>query len=122
MGKKPNASQLEIGARIRAARLAQKLSQAELAERAEISLSHVSEVETGKTDMRLSHFIRIIEALQVSADSIVCADVPVTNAIHEQEYEDLLSDCTPAELRMLVKITKEIKTAIRNQKNDEKWL
>ena len=59
MGKKPQQSQLEIGVRIRSARLARKMSQAELAERAGISLSHVSEVETGKTDMRLSHFVKI---------------------------------------------------------------
>ena len=121
MGKKPQQSQLEIGVRIRSARLARKMSQAELAERAGISLSHVSEVETGKTDMRLSHFVKIIEALQVSADTILCAEVPETNIIKGQEYEKVLADCTPTEISMLIKITEEIKSALRNQQKNNQW-
>ena len=67
------SSASEIGARIRELRIAQRMSQAELAEKSNISLPHISEIELGKSDMKLQNFIRIIEALQVSSDSIIKA-------------------------------------------------
>ena len=57
-----------IGARIRDVRLQRNMSQAELAEKAFISVPHMSEVENGKTKLRLSTFVYITEALQVSPD------------------------------------------------------
>ena len=60
-----------IGSRIREARVGRRMSQADLAAKANISLPHVSAIETGKTNMKLESFIRIIEALQVSADSLL---------------------------------------------------
>mgnify|MGYP004576826243 CR=1 FL=1 len=52
-----------IGARIRDVRLQRNMSQAELAEKAFISVPHMSEVENGKTKLRLSTFVYITEAL-----------------------------------------------------------
>ena len=52
----------QIGARIRNARIEQKMSQADLAAKANISLPHISAIELGKTKMLLSTFIRVIEA------------------------------------------------------------
>ena len=50
-----------IGSRIREARVGRRMSQADLAAKANISLPHVSAIETGKTNMKLESFIRIIE-------------------------------------------------------------
>lgn len=65
-----------IGSRIRDARINRRMSQADLAAKANISLPHISNIEKGKTSMKLETFIRIIEALQVSADSLLRPDVP----------------------------------------------
>ena len=46
-----------IGARIRNVRMQKNMSQAELAEKAFISVPHMSEVENGKTKLRLSTFV-----------------------------------------------------------------
>ena len=43
-----------IGARIRDVRIEKNMSQADLAEKAHISVPHMSEVENGKTKLRLS--------------------------------------------------------------------
>ena len=51
------SSASEIGARIRELRIAQRMSQAELAEKSNISLPHISEIELGKSDMKLQNFI-----------------------------------------------------------------
>lgn len=111
----------EIGARIREARLARKMSQAELAEKAQVGMAHISEIELGKTGLKLQTFIRIIEALQVSADSILRADVPEGNVTFVQEYSELLSGCSPEEVKAIISVTKEIKATFQNHRSDEKW-
>ena len=54
------SSAADIGARIREARLARRMSQAELAEKSNISLPHINEIELGKADIRLQSFFRTI--------------------------------------------------------------
>ena len=107
------SSAAEIGARIREARLAKQMSQAELAEKSNISLPHISEIELGKADIRLQSFIRIIEALQVSSDEIIKASVPSVSQLLIQEYAEMLSDCTPEEIQAFIAITKQLKTTMR---------
>ena len=113
MQPSPMTSSAEIGARIREARIARKMSQAELAEKSSISLPHISEIELGKTDIRVQSFIRIIEALQVSADAILRANVPAVEPVLEQDYHEVLADCTPEEIQALISITKQLKQTMR---------
>lgn len=113
------SSPVEIGARIREARITRNMSQAELAEKANVSLSHVSDIELGKTDIRLQGFIRIIEALQISADEIIRASVPEVSRILSSEYYQVLADCTPEEIHALTAITKQLKETMRTHKTEE---
>jgi len=113
------SSSAEIGARIREARLALKMSQSELAEKSNISLPHISEIELGKADIRLQSFIRIIEVLQVSSDAIIKARVPAVSQLLYQEYADILADCTPDEVQALIRITKQLKETMRTHKTEE---
>ena len=104
----------EIGERIRKARIARKMSQQELANTANISLPHISDIERGKQAMKLFTFIRIIEALQVSADSILRADVPEVNRLYQNEFSEITADCSPAEIESLKKILLQVKETMRN--------
>lgn len=113
------SSAADIGARIREARLAKGMSQADLAEKSNISLPHISEIELGKADIRLQSFIRIIEALQVSSDEIIRANVPSVSQLLIQEYSDMLADCTPEEIQALVTITQQLKETMRTHKTEE---
>ena len=83
---------IEIGKRIRDIRTNKKMSQADLADKANISLSQVSDIETGKSSMRLTTFIGIVEALQVSADVLLRTDIPEVNNIYKSEFAELLED------------------------------
>ena len=107
-----------IGARIRAARVAKNMSQAELADKANISLPHISDIELGKNKMFLASFIRIIEALGVSADEILRADVPVVNSMYQNEFGALLADCSPAEVEAIMSIAKTVKQNLRAKKTE----
>lgn len=99
----------KIGSRIREIRIKRKMSQAELAEKTQICLPHISDIELGKTKMKLSTFVSITEALQVSADSILRSNVPEVNNIYQSEFAELLSDCSPMEIDSIIKIVKELK-------------
>ena len=108
-----------IGSRIREARVGRRMCQADLAAKANISLPNVSAIETGKTNMKLESFIRIIEALQVSADSLLRPDVPEVRSLYQSEFDELLADCSPKELDSILKIVREVKsTMTRREDND----
>ena len=66
----PTESQL-IGSRIREARVKRRMSQAELADKAGISLPQISTIENGRCSMKLHSFIRIIEALHSNKECLV---------------------------------------------------
>lgn len=107
----------KIGARIREVRIEKKMSQADLAEKAHMSLPHISEIELGKTRMLLSTFVQITEALQVSADSLLRPNTPESKNIYTSEFASLLSDCTPAEIDSILKIVKEVKASMHSKKD-----
>ena len=98
-----------IGERIRDARMLKKMSQQELATKASISLPHISDIEHGKQSMKLITFVRIIEALQVSADDILRADVPTVNQLYQNEFSRIIEDCTPTEIESLKRILLQVK-------------
>lgn len=109
---------IEIGKRIRDIRTNKKMSQADLADKANISLSQVSDIETGKSSMRLTTFIGIVEALQVSADVLLRTDIPEVNNIYKSEFAEVLEDCTPTEIESILKIVKEVKKSMHSPKLD----
>lgn len=109
---------IQIGQRIREARLAKKMSQADLSFESNISLPHISDIELGKKKMNILTFCKIIEVLQVSADEILRPNVPEVNRIYQTEFSDLLSDCTATEVESILKIVREIKTSLHTKPTD----
>jgi transcriptional regulator with XRE-family HTH domain len=108
----------KIGSRIREVRTKKGMSQAQLAEKAYISVPHVSEIECGKSKLRLSTFVFIAEALQVSADVLLRPNIPEVNSIYQGEFNDVLDDCSPAEMESILKIVKELKATMRIKKDE----
>ena len=108
----------QIGSRIRAERVKQKMSQAELAEKAHLCLPQISALELGKAKMNLYTFIKLVEALQVSADFLLRPDIPEVKGFLQNEFSDLLSDCTAAETESILKIVKELKITMHSKKDN----
>lgn len=106
-----NNELIQIGQRIRTARLAKGMSQADLAFAANISLPHISNFELGKKQLSILTFSKIIEVLGVSADEILRPNVPEVNQMYQNEFSQLLHDCSPAEAESILKIVKEIKAS-----------
>ena len=99
----------EIGNRIRAARVEQHMSQDALAFEADLSLSTMSDIELGKSNLRVVTLIKIIEALKISADTILRPDVPNVNGIYQSEFSADLSDCSPAEMESIIRLVSDVK-------------
>lgn len=111
-----------IGGRIREIRQQRGMNQQELSALIGVALSTVSEIERGNKGMRLMTFIKIAEALQVSADVLLRMDVPPVpsvNEIYREEFADLFQDCSSEETDSIIRIVKEIKTTMHRQKNTE---
>lgn len=111
----------EVGKRIREIRLSKNMTQNDLAFAAHISTSNVSDIELGKSKIWLTTFIKIIEALQVSSDTVLRPDVPAVNEMYQKEYEDLLADCSSSEMESILSIVRQIKTTLHQQKNNEDY-
>lgn len=65
-----------IANNVRLCRKRENLTQAELAERAELSLDSIKRIESGKRTMSLENFLRISDALHV----------PLSLLLYTQEY------------------------------------
>ena len=63
----------EMGARVREARVKMNLSQTDLAELAQLHPTYISQIENGKANMSIDVFMRLTEALQISADWLLRA-------------------------------------------------
>lgn len=121
MDDKQKEENKNIGMRIREIRVQKHMSQANLADKANISLSQVSDIENGKSAMRLATFIRIVETLQVSADVLLRSDIPEVNNIYRSEFAELLEDCSPSEIDSILKIVKEVKHSMHSTKTNDSY-
>jgi Predicted transcriptional regulators len=104
---------LEIGRRIRAVRLKQGITQEKLAELVEAGTTHISHIETGNTIPSLKMFISIVNALDVSADELLCDYLDKSKYVYQNEAMELLGECTENELRVITETIKSIKIALR---------
>lgn len=113
-----NEAYKRIGERIRKARNERKMSQAELAEKANLSLSHISDIEKGKKQPKVLTLVHIAEALGVSTDSLLRPNIPAVSKLYEDDLQGLLSDCTPAERDGILKVVREVKAALCSNKSN----
>jgi len=111
----------QIGQRIREVRLSKGMTQNDLAFEAHISPANISDIELGKSNIWISTFLKLIEALDISADYILRPDTPVAKEIYKKEFSHILSDCTPEEIESIMQIVKQVKTTLHTKKNEEDY-
>ncbi len=107
-----------IGKRIKRARQSKGMSQEELAEVVDLSVSYISYIETAKKSLGLSTLIEIANALGVSADDLLADNIHIhRTAVATEEFKKLLNDCTPYERRVIIEIAEAVKFHIRANKH-----
>lgn len=103
---------IKIGKRIREQRIARNITQETLAEYADISVTHMSHIETGSTKLSLSVLVKIANALDVSTDDLLCDSVKKTKRFYMGNIEALLADCTDSQLEVICKVIQGLKENI----------
>ena len=94
----------DLGARIRKLRLEANYTQEELAELAEISLVYLGEVERGKKVIGVDKFIKIVKALGVSADYVLCNELPSGEPYVFDEITEKLKSLDPKQRKTAMDI------------------
>ncbi len=95
-----------LGQRIREKRKTQNITQEYLAEQVDVGTTHISHIETGYTKLSLKTFIKIANALNCSADELLCDYVNVSSKVYKNELCILLENCSEKEIRFVFNIVK----------------
>lgn len=99
MEKQPNY--FKIGERIRKTRRAHDISQEMLAEMVDISVTHMSHIETANTKPSFGVIVALAIALNVSLDYLVFGDERDDKPYYRQ-IEEVLCTCTPDNARIIL--------------------
>ncbi len=101
-----------IGARIKYYREAKGISQEELGDILDISVRHISALETGTRGISLALLVDIANALDVSSDDLLTFNLKHPNSVNSAEWYELMHDCTPTEKIILMDMLKHMKSLL----------
>ena len=93
-----------LGQKLRQARLRKGYSQQALAEMADMGNVYLGEIERGLKMPSLNSFIKLIEALDVSADYILRNELPSGQVYIYDEITEKLKDLTPRQRKTVADI------------------
>ena len=103
-----------IGSRIAEIRKSQNCSQMRLAELTDLSISYISHIETAKKKPSLESIVKIVNALNVTVDELLCGNQLYDPCIYQTDIDLLLSDCSLSERQVLYKMLKASKDILRD--------
>ena len=109
----------DIGQRIKTKRIECGITQEKLSEMVGIGPSHMSHIETGSTVPSFDVFISILNALNCSADELLCRETKVSKPLLNSWLSDLVADCDPTEVKIISDIVVTTKQTLRKNKTTE---
>ena len=105
-----------IGKRIRNYRQQRNLSQNSVAERIEKSATYISYIESGNKHPSLETLVDLANLLGVTADMLLGENLVHTRLVMEEEFQQILHDCTDQEKVFLMEAAKALKEILRSGK------
>ena len=106
----------EIGQRIKNKRKENSLTQERLAEMVDISLTHMSHIETGTTKLSLPVLVRIANALKCTTDELLFDSLVDSKNIIRNDIDNILNQCSKQQALILLDVVKATKTALDKYK------
>ncbi len=97
-----------VGRRIRRARKARRLTQAELGDRCGVTGAHICHIEAARGKVSLPTLVVIANVLQVSLDALLCDDLVTRKDIYGDELRDLLSQATAEQARLITELARVV--------------
>lgn len=95
---------ISIGLRLKEARLKKGFTQKDLSNISGIHIVYISEIERGSKMPSINTFIKIIEALNISADYILRNNISSGKYYVFNEVTERLKDITPSQRKCIVDI------------------
>lgn len=105
-----------IGKRIKIARIKADMTQEMLAEKIELSPTHLSNIETGTTRVSLTTIVSIANGLGITVDDILCDNIVKARVQFEEDIAKILDDCDEYEIRMIKDMAAALKESLRKDK------
>ncbi len=105
-----------IGKRIKIARIRTDLTQEALADRVNLSPSHMSNIETGTTRVSLTTIVNLANALGVTVDDLLCDNLAHPRPQLERDIQEVLADCNGDELRLVKEVSRSVLVAVRRNR------
>ena len=99
----------EIGKRIRKYRKLKNLSQEQLAEKINISTTHMSHIETGSTKLSLQVLVDLATILAANPDDLIFEKKGEST---NKKINDILSECDEKQIEFIETIIKTTKDAL----------
>ena len=97
----------QFGIIIKNARMDKKLTQAELAEILDLSLSYLKDLERFKNTPRLEVFAKAIQYFNLSADTVIYPNKNLNNSTY-QKIERRLLQCDEKQLKIILALTEAV--------------
>lgn len=101
-----------IGQRIRKIRKAHGLSQEALAERVNISTTHMSHIETGNTKLSLPVLVELAIAIEVRTDDLLYDEILAERSKAMESIIQILDTCTTQLIKIIEDILRATKIAL----------
>lgn len=109
-----------LGAQIKAVRLDRKMTQEKLAEAAGVGVTHMSHIETGNSIPSLQVFIDVLNALDCSADELLCLELKRARPQLNSWLSELVADCDQDEAKLIADTVIALKSSLRRLKTLDK--
>ena len=106
-----------IGKRVKEIRLSKNLSQAKLAEMADLSTQYLSHIETARKQASLTSLISIAKEMDITLDELLNGNQINSPVEYKNDIDILLSDCTKYEKRVLFELMRATKRILRENES-----
>ncbi len=103
-----------IGKRIRLARKKCHITQEKLSEMTNLSPSHMSHIENGKTKVSLPSLVLIANSLKTTVDSLLYDNIDISYDSYDKDFKDLLEDCTISQREVILQSAIQVKKALKS--------
>lgn len=108
-----------LGSRIRTERKSRKLTLEKLAEKADIGLVYLGEIERGVKMPSLNTFIKLVNALDISADVLIYDETKSGKYYLSDELAKAMQELTPEQYSAVSQITMTAIEQIKKLKIEE---
>ena len=97
-----------LGKKKKNAREINDLTQEQLSEIVDLSVSHISHMETGRTKASLEAIVAVANALNTTVDSLLHDSVKVSYSTFDKDFKDLLDGHTVREKQIVYDMSRQL--------------